>query len=249
MRIVSSVALALLFVCPPLAAQDAVEPTQVYLAYYKLNFADMEDWTAGYHKYAVPALEELKAEGVITGYGVWQHNTGGEYNWRFAARATDWAKFDTFWSEYLSRWSERAGEEADRYVAMIEAHKDEIWGLSEVQMVDEPEGSYLYDSHYQISFTDMEEWNKAWAEVVAPVLGQAMEDGILEGWARLSHNTGPRFNVKVLYLFENWDHMDDMFGRVIAAVTGDAERWQQIGGMIDAHDDVIWAAVPEPSGN
>ncbi len=96
--------LALLLATPSLAAQQAEEqtPTQVYVAYYKVSYADLEDWIAVYHEHAVPILQELQDEGVIQGWGVWQHSTGGEYNWRFAVRASDWSQFGQFWEPFAS---------------------------------------------------------------------------------------------------------------------------------------------------
>ncbi len=67
-------------------------------------------------------------------------------------------------------------------------------------------------------------------------------------WVSEAHNTGGRYNWKVLYFFEEWDDMDDLFERVLSQLTADSELWQRIGNMMAAHDDVIWASVPNPSG-
>ena len=119
---------------PSLAAQQAEEqtPTQVYVAYYKISYADLEDWIAVYHEHAVPILQELQDEGVIQGWGVWQHSTGGEYNWRFAVRASDWSQFGQFWEEYLGRlWNQTPDSRT-----MIQAHDDEILDITEVNVPD-----------------------------------------------------------------------------------------------------------------
>jgi hypothetical protein len=88
--------------------------------------------------------------------------------------------------------------------------------------------------------------SKSWNETAAPILNGAMEDGILGGWVREGHNTGGRYNWKVLYLFEEWDHIDDLFERLVSQLMADAELWQKLGRMIAAHDDIIWTSVPEP---
>ncbi len=107
----------------------------------------------------------------------------------------------------------------------------------------------MYDSSYQISFADMEEWNANWGQLVAPVLNQAMENGLLAGWATEGHNTGGRHNWKVLYFFDEWDHMDDLFGRLESAWMAEAALFERSAGMVDSHDDIIWTAVPVPTGN
>ncbi len=251
LRIFTSVACALLLLAPPAAAQEAEAPAPglVYVAYFQVAYADLDDWIGDYYQYSVPVLQELQDEGVITGWGVWQHQTGVEYNWRFAVRAPEWSHFEGFWREYLGRLQERAPEVLARDNRMIQAHFDEVWNIDEVHVPEGLDALYLYDSRFQISFAYLEEWNQRWRESVAPVLNQSMEDGILDGWVVQSHNTGGRYNWKVLYLFQEWDDMDDHFGRVMAELTSDAYGWEQFSSMIDAHDDVIWTAVPPTGGN
>jgi len=242
--------LALAVLAPFVAvAQEAEEqqPLQVYVAYYKIGYAEMEEWIRVYHEVSVPILQELQDEGTIQGWSAWQHQTGGEYNWRFAVRAPQWAQLGQFWEQYLARLAERFPDELAVSSAMIQAHYDEIWDITGIHMPDSPPATqYVYDSRYQLNFTDMDEWNAVWDEVLAPVMEQAMTDGLLGGWVTEGHNTGGRFNWKVLYMFEEWDDMDDFFMRVTGAITADPQVWQRIAGMIDAHDDVIWSMVPEP---
>jgi hypothetical protein len=107
----------------------------------------------------------------------------------------------------------------------------------------------MYESLFQVSFSDMEEWNRIWSEKSVPYLDQAMEEGILSGWIVLGHNTGGRYNVKVLYFHDSWDEMDEFFEGHLGSLAEDPEVWKSIGRMIDAHDDVLWAAVPPPTGN
>ncbi|MDH3292014.1 MAG: hypothetical protein OEO20_15430 [Gemmatimonadota bacterium] len=250
-RLLTSVACALLLTVAPLTAQQTEAPSRelVYVAYYQIAYVDLDDWIADYHQYSAPVLQELQDEGVITGWGVWQHQTGVEYNWRLAVRATDWSKFDRFWSEYLGRVQRRAPEVMARGSRMIQAHFDEVWNIDEVHVPDGVTPQYMYDSRFQISFAYLEEWIERWRETVAPVLKQSMEDGILDGWVVQSHNTGGRYNWKVLYLFEEWDDMDDHFGRFMSELTADADGWERFSSMIQAHDDVIWTVVLPAGGN
>jgi hypothetical protein len=169
-RIISSAMAGLLLVGPQLAAQQDEEPGQVYVAYHKVSFADMQEWIGIYYEHTVPVLEALQEEGVIQGWNVWQHSTGGEYNWRFGIRATDWSQYSRFWSEFLSRLQEGSPEAFSRSLAMIQAHHDEIWDIDEVHVPDPaPAFQYIYDSQFQISFADIEEWNRAWNETVRRV--------------------------------------------------------------------------------
>ncbi len=249
-RTLVTTGLALLLATPSLAAQQAEEQTatQVYVAQFKISYADLAEWIQIYHEHSVPILQELVDEGTIAAWNVRQHNTGGEYNWRFALLANEWSQFGEFWGAYLGRLEERAPEASARIGAMIQAHYDEIWDLTEVNVLPDSDYRYMYDAKFQISFAEMDEWNRIWTEVAGPILNQAMEDGILGGWVFEGHNTGGRYNWKVLYFFEEWDDMDDLFERVFSQLTADPELWQRFGTMIAAHDDVIWESVPDPSG-
>ena len=65
-----------------LAQQDA-EPTHLYVARYKVNYGDLEEWNRLFNEHAVPILTEMQSEGIITNWGNWQHDTGGDYANRF----------------------------------------------------------------------------------------------------------------------------------------------------------------------
>ena len=241
-------AIALMVAPSDAAAQETEDEGLLYVANFKIAYSDLEEWIGIYHEHSVPVLQQLQEEGVITGWNKWQHSTGGEYNWRFVIFAEQWGQYDQFWEEYLGRMQERSAEAFARANAMIQAHTDEVWSITGINFPDPvPETAYLYESLWQIGFDELDEWNRIWSESVGPILDQAMEDGLLWGWVVLGHNTGGRYNWKALYFFEEWDDMDDMFGRVLGQLTSDAELRQQISSKIQAHDDVIWAAVPDPA--
>ncbi len=88
----------------------------------------------------------------------------------------------------------------------------------------------------------MEEWNRQWTELAAPFLEKAMKEGSLGGWVKLGHNTGGPHNSKVLYFFEEWDHIDDLFGKFLSALAEQhPDNFRRMNEIIIEHDDVIWA--------
>lgn len=224
-------------------AQANSDPVFIYEAYYQVSPADMEAWNDQYFQYAVPLLTQLREEGKIQGWSHWQHQTGGsEYNVRFTVRTHDWPALGSFWSEYLERL--QAATPADEWDAssrMIQAHSDEIWEVVEVNTRPGAEWAYMYAATYRYNFADMGEWNRTWNELAAPVIDQAMEEGLLGGWARLNHHTGGSHNYKVLYLFEDWDHIDDFFQRIMGRMAREhPEAAKAMGKMTMGHNDVIW---------
>ena len=245
-RLILGAVLTLLAVSP--AAAQEVTGAQVYIAYYQVGFDDLEDYIGLFQQNDVPILQELQEEGVIAGFGLQMHNTAGEYNIRFAVRSDDWASFGDFWSEYLGRSEQRHPRDFERASEMLQAHTDEIWDITSSNVPTGQQFTYMYDSKFQVAFSEMEAWNAAWTADMVPMLDQAIADGILGGWVIENHNTGGPDNWKILYLFESWDTIDDLFGRILPAAMGNPRLKALMGSAVQAHDDIIWETVP-PSGN
>lgn len=228
---------------PGSGQQEEESPPLHYIADYKVAWEDLPEWTRDHHEHAVPLLDSLVQEDVITGWSAWQHNTGSDYNWRLVIVADAWADFDNFWAEYLGRFPDEALEAGEE---MIRAHRDEVWNEAELRMPESAADARLaYQALYQIDFDDVEAWQEHRESTVIPILEQAIADGILAGWVVETHNTGDRFNRSEVYLFKEWDHIDDFWGRVLSELMADEEVWHRVGGMIRAHDDAIWERVQE----
>ena len=238
--------MALLALAPamPVAAQAGSAPAHIYEAYYRVSPADLPEWNRQFLKYSKPILDDLRERGAIEGWSHWLHQTGGEYNVRFTARTYDWASINTFWSEYLDRLNGAMPQDNGDVSRLIQAHRDEIWDVVRVQVPESYEPTYMYASTYRYNFADGAEWHRIWDEVAAPVVQEAMSDGLLGGWVILSHNTGGSHNFKVLYLFDEWDHIDNFFERVIGTISEQHESdWTRVQKLTDAHDDAIWVPL------
>jgi hypothetical protein len=236
--------LALCAAAPAVTAQAPQLPSHLYLSYSKVNYAELAQWTSDLFEHHKPILDSLRADGTIRGWRAWMHHTGGEYNVVLSIASDDWISLDTFWAEYLGRLEAQAPEAMNRMMGMAEGHFDEIWDVAE-----DAASNYRYDARYQIGFDDIPAWEAFWADAAAPVLGELMEEGLLTGWVRLNHNTGGRYNWQVVFLFDEWDDMDDFAARFEAALFANAEAYERVARNILAHDDVLWRAVPAPAEN
>ena len=241
---------ALMFAVAPLTAQEA--PTHVYEAYYAVSGSGMSEWNRQYREYAVPVLQGLVDEGVIEGFGQYQHQTGGdEYNVRFVARTHDWASLETFWSEYLSRLREvTPDEDWDKNGRIVNRHRDEIWDIQEVHFEDaaNPNYTHMYASTFLVNFSDMAEFDEIYAKILVPTLEEARQEGMLVGWVKLGHNTGGPHNVKLLYFVDGWDDIDDMFMKLGGTIQEQyPSEFARLNEIMSAHDDNIW--VPTSTGD
>lgn len=221
---------------------DQAPPVHVYEAYYKINYADLEEWTRLFYEHSVPILEDLQEEGILEGWSLYDHYVAGDYNVRFTARTWDWNALRQFWDQYLPRLDEQAGSQDG--VDLLVAHYDEIWDIGETNVGADGPYEYMITSSFHLSFGDMDQWNAIWAEQVTPALNQAMEDGLLGGWVLLSHNTGRSENWRILYFFDEWDDVDDLFARVYDE--GDQDVIGRLDRMIQGHSDQIWRAARDP---
>lgn len=233
----------------PAVAQQPRAAAYVYEAFYRIGYDDLDAWNASYWNDSVPVLEQLQQEGVIEGWAQYQHHTGGDYNIRFVVRTYDWASIETFWNEYLDRMQAAMSSEANqRRTRMIVEHRDEIWGIGQVDVPDGLEVTHLYSSLFSVNFADMQEWQALWNDAAGPILEQAMADGLLGGWVRLDHDTGGPYNSKFLFLFEDWDNIDDViFDRMIGTLVEEQpEQWARLTALFDRHNDVIWEPTAPP---
>ena len=78
-----------------------------------------------------------------------------------------------------------------------------------------------------------------------PALQQAVTDGLMLGWVEESHNTGGKFNWKIITLVEDWDTIDEVTAAIFEAAPLDHPIWS----MFSAHMDEIWEALPPPGAN
>lgn len=226
-----------------LQAQEVRQPAFVYEAYFRIEYADLEAWNQRYWDYSVPVLEGLREEGIIEGWDQYHHHTGGEYNIRFAVRTYDWNSISEFWAQYLERVE--AAMPAGEWTAterMLVEHDDEIWEIGELNTRPDFELTHLYSSMFRVSFADMEVWNDLWSDVSGEILAEAMDDGLLGGWVRLDHNTGGPYNSKHLFLFDDWDSIDDViFERMIGGLMeAQPDVWTRLNRLFHDHTDVIW---------
>lgn len=239
-----------LLLAAPVSAQEDRTLTHIYEAYYKVNYAELPEWDRLFNTYSVPILTEMQSEGVIQGFSHWQHNVGSEYNVRFTMRFYDWADINAAWGDYLGRLNEAMPDaDAEMIFSMIEAHHDEIWDVRSLQFPENPGPSpVMYASTFNVNFGDLGAWNEIWDGPTMAVMEGAMEQGILNGVVMLAHNTGGAHNVKVLYLFEEWDDIDDFWNHFFATMGEQhSEAFNEALGMVNGHDDVIWSAAPAPN--
>ena len=98
------------------------ETQYTYEAHFQVNFADLERWNAIWAERLLPAMDQAMEDGILQGYVIEGHNTGGPYNWKFLALYDEWDDFDEIEAAVFGALP------LDHEVwMMFTAHKDELW--------------------------------------------------------------------------------------------------------------------------
>lgn len=240
-------AVALSLVAPPdVQAQDEPQFRFVRESLYQLNYGDMLEWNEMFLGQIAPILRDMTEAGTIQGFSAWQHDTGGDHNWRFAMRYYDFASIETALAEFQTRTAEAMPAEAmTKLQAMMGSHKDQIWEVMDLNVPGGVQVNYMYNAEFMINPVNLPKWNAAYEETWKPLLSQAVADGKLLGWVVLGHVHGGPNNWKLVMLHSDWDNMDDVWE---ATMAGFGEQMEAVFSMVEYHYDHIWVPVRPDGG-
>lgn len=239
-----AVVAVVLSLAAPVPAQ-AQELSFIRESHYQLNYGDMLTWNEIYLEHIAPILTAMTEAGTIQGFAAWQHDTGGEYNWRFAMRYYDFESIQTALDDFESRMEGAMPAEAmAKLQSLMGAHTDQIWEVLEVNMAEGTPSSHMYAADFFVNPMDLPEWTSMFEQMWKPVLEQAMADGMLVGYVTLGHVHGGPANWKLLLLHSEWDNIDDVWN---ATMAGFGENLADMFGMVQSHHDNIWVPV-QPGG-
>lgn len=223
--------------CAPSLAIAQTDSPRVYIAYFKVDFTDLPAWIENYQEVETPILDGMVEEGILNGFGLTVHDTGGEYNLRMVLLTPDWGSIQDFWTAYYARMPEDAQASGG---SMIRKHTDEIWVMTE-QEGGNAEQSLVYESAWSIAFDQLEQWNADFDRYSRPALQRAMDEGLISGWAKLDHDTGGPWNVKLIYWPTDWDTIDELIAMLVA---GGEQMDPEAMRAALGHEDHIWRMVP-----
>ena len=73
--------------------QNTVEPERISIAFHNVRYSDIPAFAELYRGTAVPIMKTLVEDGLITGFGVLMHNTGGKYSPRWSLLGMEGTNF------------------------------------------------------------------------------------------------------------------------------------------------------------
>jgi len=221
-------------------AQSTVEATRISIASHQVRFSDIPAFAQLYRGVAVPIMETLVEDGMITGFGIWMHNTGGKYNLRWHLTGMEEVDFEEAWTEIISQMAAADAEALEAFNRSVLAHKDETWNLGDRNVESPGNAAYVYENLFKVNRADLPEWNELWAGVL-PALDGAISDGLMRGYVVEEHNMGGEFNWNLVVFFDDWDVIDDAQAVFFENIPLDHPIW----AMAIAHKDELWSRLPE----
>ncbi|MDO8550708.1 MAG: hypothetical protein Q7S39_11245 [Ignavibacteria bacterium] len=109
-------------------AQNNEQPLLI-VSFNMVTLADVGKVNKMVDSVFAPILKELVDEGMISGWGQFNHAWGDEWNVNFWYTAKDMASFDKFWDEYVSRVNKRNPGSFAATTKYFQAHKDNIYTI------------------------------------------------------------------------------------------------------------------------
>jgi hypothetical protein len=111
----------------PALAQDSDGPPLLVCSFNQVPMGKVGAVNNMVDSVFAPVLKGLVDEGMLMGWGQFNHAWGDEWNVNFWYTAKDMSSFDAFWSEYVSRVSDQHPDAFGSVVKYFKAHKDNIY--------------------------------------------------------------------------------------------------------------------------
>ncbi len=107
--------------------QESEKPNWLVLSQNMVPLSEVGTVNQLIDSIAVPILNELVDEGLLSGWGQFNHAWGDEWNVNFWYVSKDQNSFGVFWAEYVKRVSERHPGAFGAIVKHFQAHKDNMY--------------------------------------------------------------------------------------------------------------------------
>ena len=113
----------------PILAQDSDGPPLLVCGFNQVPMGKVGTVNNMVDSVFAPVLNGLVDEGMLMGWGQFNHAWGDEWNVNFWYTAKDMSSFDAFWSEYVKSVSDKHPGAFGAVVKYFQAHKDNMYTI------------------------------------------------------------------------------------------------------------------------
>ena len=222
------------------AAQAADEPAEsyVYGTYFVCDVSLQERADEIYMARDQPIYAAAVADGSITGYGLYAHQTGGK--WRrvmFSAAPSMQAVMDA--QKKIGDQADAKNEKlGDEFSKICNLHDDYIWRSVAGNAGTAAAGSAAFSTYYVCDSRE-EQADAIVTQVFAPVYDKMVADGKLTSWGYLEHIVGGRFRRLATMTAPDMNSLMAARADINEALTDNALS-DTFTEICDSHDDYMW---------
>lgn len=123
-----AVLIVFIFTAGNISAQSEENPLLV-VSFQKVKLSDISSANNLINEKFAPILNSLVDEGMLLGWGLFNHAWGDEWNVNVWYTAKDMDAFNTFWDEYIKSINEQQPDAWAELRGYIQEHKDNIYTI------------------------------------------------------------------------------------------------------------------------
>jgi hypothetical protein len=127
-KIFAIILVAFLFLSEFNLAQNKEQPLLV-VSFQKVKMSDVQAANKLINEKFAPILNSLVDDGMLLGWGLFNHAWGDEWNVNVWYTVTDMEAFNKFWEEYMKRIDEQQPDAWKELRNYIQEHKDNIYSI------------------------------------------------------------------------------------------------------------------------
>ena len=117
-----------IFVAGNISAQNEEHPLLV-VSFQKVKLSDIASANKLINEKFAPILNSLVDEGMLYGWGLFNHAWGDEWNVNIWYTVKNMDAFSKFWDEYIKRVREKQPDAWNELRGYIQEHKDNIYSI------------------------------------------------------------------------------------------------------------------------
>ena len=123
-----AVLIVFIFAAGNISAQSEEHPLLV-VSFQKVKLSDIATANKLINEKFAPILNSLVDDGMLYGWGLFNHAWGDEWNVHVWYTVKDMDSFSKFWSEYVKRIREKQPDAWNELRGYIQEHKDNIYSI------------------------------------------------------------------------------------------------------------------------
>ena len=229
-------------------AQEEEEATSFSYATYMYCDTDREDEADENAAADAPTMDQLVADGAITGWGWLAHHTGGQWR-RIRYHTADSLEgvLDglSAINEALTA-ADGGDDDSDSDGSACPSHDDYIWKTENGTVSDGSRGEAAFSVYFMCDITREGRADEIVDEHIAPIMNKIVEDGGLTSWGWLSHSVGGKY--RRLQTMSASDHKTLLAARATALdeiFAEGSELGNEFSQICGNHTDYMWNIVHE----